>query len=708
MAVLHFSFATGSVVLVAQSGSSSAPQTPAASFQLPPVIVTAQKEPAAATSLPLSVSTATSTTIRDTGASVLSDLAAYVPNTYFSEFTARKVSNPRFRAIGASPANPAITTYIDGVPQLHANSSSQDFNDVAQVEFVRGPQSGLFGRNTLGGIVNVASVRPSLTAWAGSFSVPFGNFAAVDTRGQVSGPIIDGRLAVGASLQYGRRDGYTVNDVTGNDLDSRSAFSAKGQLLWTPAPAWETRLIVSGERARDGDYALSDLGGLRLNPRHAARDFEGFTHRDIMNTTVLVRRDGSRVSVSSATGFVKWSTEDATDLDYTPLPLLRRFNDEESFQFTEELRVASSAQAPLALGQDVSFKWQAGAFIFTQNYDQNAVNAFAPFVLSQFVPVSVSQTSPEAALDDAGIGVYGQGTATFKQDFDLAVGLRFDHEQKDATLRTFYTPPIAAPREVIADKGFSNVSPQVSLGYRLRPETMVYGSLTGGFKAGGFNPASPPGLEAYDEEHTLSVEGGWKSLWWNGRASASIAVFHIDWEDLQLNVPDPAVPGQFYISNVGGAGSSGLEVELTARAREGLDVFGSLGVTRAHFKSGSISNGIDVSGNDIPNTPGHTASVGAQYSGETRGIPFFVRGDVTVLGTFQYDDLNLAEQEQYALTNLRGGGRWRNLSVDVWTRNLFNVSYVPVAFPFPGLAPSGFVGESGRPRTFGVTSTVSF
>ena len=76
----------------------------------------------------------------------------YAPNVAFTEFTARKLSNARFRGIGASPANPSITTFFDGVPQLNANTSSIDLVDVDQIEFVRGPQSALFGRNALGGV----------------------------------------------------------------------------------------------------------------------------------------------------------------------------------------------------------------------------------------------------------------------------------------------------------------------------------------------------------------------------------------------------------------------------------------------------------------------------------------------------------------------------------------------------------------------------
>jgi iron complex outermembrane recepter protein len=253
------------------------PDDPLMRVTVPPVTVTAQKEPADLQKLPISVTAVTEEMIERAGIHIVSDAAIYAPNTVFTEFTARKLSNARFRGIGASPANPAITTFIDGVPQLNGNSTSYELLDVQQIEFVRGPQSALFGRNTLGGLVNVTSLRPSLTKWTGSLSVPFGNYSMWDLRGSASGPLGE-TLSAGGSFSYANRDGFTINTVTGDDLDYRSAFTAKGQLQWNSGKAWDARLIVTGERARDGDYGLQDLASLRANriatslPRRSRRD----------------------------------------------------------------------------------------------------------------------------------------------------------------------------------------------------------------------------------------------------------------------------------------------------------------------------------------------------------------------------------------------------------------------------------------------------
>ncbi|MDP1570507.1 MAG: TonB-dependent receptor [Vicinamibacterales bacterium] len=675
---------------------------------VPTVIVTAHKEPADAQAVPASVTAVTDRTIANAGIRIVSDAAIFAPNTIYTDFTARKTSNPRVRGIGSSPGNPSVTTYVDGVPHLSSNSSSIELFDIAQIEFVRGPQSSLFGRNALGGIVNVTTARPDLTQWTGSFIAPFGDFGSREVRGSVSGPLGD-QVAVGFSLGRQQREGFTTNAVTGNDVDFREGTFGKAQLLWVPSATWETRLIYTGERNRDGDYALTDLDNARRNPFEVSRDFTGYTHRDIHATTLQVRHEGPRVAFTSSTGLVRWVTDDTTDLDYTAVPLATRQNEEESVQFTQEVRLASAANAPLRLSDAVQFKWQTGVVFFTQNYDQLAVNTISPFVLSPFINFPVAQTSPDAALDDRGAAVFGQGTFTIHDRLALTLGARYDHERKEAALGTFYTPMIAPPTNVTAAQTFSDVSPQAALAYHFQPNRMWYVSASRGFKAGGFNPASPAGADVYDQERAWHLESGVKTTLLGGRLLVNTAVFHITWDNLQLNVPNPFVPGQFYISNVGSATSRGAEFELTARPRPGVDVFGSVGVTDARFGRGSLSMGVDVSDNTIPFTPDYTATFGTQLSRDLgRALSIYGRAEATFYGGFKYDDSNVEGQDAYSLANLRVGIRSRQLFVEGWARNAFDTRYVPVAFPYQGFAPSGYVGETGRPRTIGVSVGVHF
>jgi iron complex outermembrane receptor protein len=686
------------------------PNTGPLRIRLPIITVTAEKAPEDKQKTPVSVTAVPKETLEQAAVRTISDAADYAPNTFFHEFTARKLSNPRFRGVGSSPNNPGVTTYIDGVPQLNANSSSIELMDVEQIEFVRGPQSALFGRNALGGLVNVTSARPSLGGWTGSLVAPFANFTTREVRASASGPIMPGKLGVGVAFGYSARDGFTKNDITGHDLDFRSAVSGKGQILWAPAANWEARVIMTGERARDGDYALNDLAALRARPFHAARDFEGFTHRDIVAPTVLVRHIGKAVDVSTTTGFVWWKTDDRTDLDYTPIPLITRENAERDLQLTQEIRLASSKDAPIALSDNVTLRWQTGVFAFTQDYEQDAVNAFSPFVLSPFVTFPVAQHSPQSTLEDRGIGVYGRGTFTIREKLEGTVGLRGDYERKRAMLDTFFIPVIAPPTSVKAEDSFSDVSPHFTLAYHVAPaKQMVYATAARGFKAGGFNAASPLGSEAYGAEHSWNYEAGVKTLWFADRLSVNGALFYLKWDDLQVNVPNPFVPLQFFIANAAGATSKGADLELNVRLMPGCDFFGGLGYTNARFEDGSVSNGVDVSGNRLANAPDYTASFGGQYSVPvTTATSLFARAEVVVRGSYEYDDANTQGQDAYSIASFRSGVRAKRLFAEAWIRNAFDTRYVPIAFAYPGLAPSGFVGESGAPRTFGIRAGVTF
>ena len=695
------------LVFAALVPTASFAQTNPPGIVLPTVIVTAQKEASDIKDVPASVTAVTAATINDAGLRAITDAVIYAPNSVFTEFTARKVSNARFRGIGSSPGNPAITTYLDGVPQLNSNSSNIELLDVGQIEFVRGPQSPLFGRNTLGGIVNVTTARPSMSEWTGSAIVPLGNSGLWEARGNVSGPLGD-KAAIGFAAGKQQRDGFTQNTVTGNKLDSRDGTFAKAQAMFLPNANWEARVIYAYERDRDGDYALGDLDAIRTAPFHVARDHEGFTNRDINNTTVNIRGTGQNFAIESTTGFIKWKTEDDTDLDYTPQPLATRTNLEEDTQFTQQVRLSSPDNAPLALGASM-IKWQAGIEYFNQAYEQDAVNTFSPFVLNPQLPFAVAVHSPEASIDTSGIGLFGRATITFNDKADLTAGLRLDHETVDAHLNTFSSLAIAPPNVVAEDQSFTDVSPQFAFGYKVNQQNTAYVSAARGYKAGGFNPTALPGSEAYGEEHAWHLEGGVKSTAAGGKVAVNSAVFFIDWDDLQLNVPNPFVPGQFYIANVGGAKSRGFEVDVTARPHPAMDVFAAVGFTNASFTDGSMANGADVSNNDLPFTPDYTATFGGQFSRAINSsIGGFARAEVVLTGAFSYDEGNTKGEDAYSIVNLRAGARAKRLFAELWLRNAFDTRYVPIAIPYPGFAPSGFIGENGRPRTFGVTIGTSF
>lgn len=695
-------------LLFASAGAAAAQTDPQAAgpqstirLKLPTLTVHAQKEPADKQKIPVSVTAVAEDVIRDAGIFIVSDAALYSPNTFFTEFTARKVSVPRVRGIGSSPGNPAITTYFDGVPRLHTSSSNIDLLDVSQIEFVRGPQGSLFGRNTIGGLINVESTRPSTGRWTGRLELPIANYDGIAVRGSASGGIVEGKLAGGISFSRSDRDGYTINALTTNDLDSRSGFAMKGQLLWTPATAWETRIIVSAERDRDGDYGLQDLGSLRTTPFTAMRDYEGFTDRDVAGLTVVARRTGAAATFTSTTGLVRWTTTDSTDLDYTPFPAIERNNAEKDLQFTQELRLASVGQSRL--------RWQGGVFFFTQNYEQDAVNSLAADV---FAPFPLDMHTPKADLDDVGVGLFGQATLALGSRVDVTGGLRFDYENKKGHLETFFDPAIAAPVVTDEQKSFNRASPQVSLAFRMTDDAMLYGTYGGGYKAGGFNPASPAGAEVYGEERTWLGEFGLKTSLAGGRVSANAAVFFLTWDDLQLNVPDLTLPAQFYIANAGSASSKGVEFELNARAVSGInsvDVFTAVGFTRARFGDDAVSGGIPVAGNKIANMPDYTFSAGTQITHQhSPSTSFYGRMEAVWYGAFQYDDTNVEQQDAYALAHVRAGVRLRRIYVEGWARNAFDTKYIPVAFPYPGFAQSGFVGEMGAPRAFGITGGVRF
>lgn len=670
------------------------------------VVVTARRWTEPLQSVPGAVTVLNADTLQSAGIHDLRDAAPAVPNLTLGDFSVRRLTFPYMRGIGSGRNSPAVTTIIDGVPQLSYATANQELLDVDRIEFLRGAQGSLYGRNTLGGAINIVPRLPTRDP-SSALSLSTGSDDFFDTRGSVGGGIGPGKSAGSMSAGYSRRDGYTRNDITGNNLDSRESFFGRAQMLWPEEGPWTYRLSAGGESDRDGDYALGDLNSLRTNPHHVAHDYEGNSDRDLAQPVFTATRKGELADLVSITAFQWWQSHDKTDLDASPADLIRRDNKEGQESYIEELRLMSPENTTLTLGNNAALRWMLGTMAFHSSYSQRSYNDYRPGAVSMLGLPFPYQQHDDADLSDLGLSLFGHATVTLHERVELGLGVRDDYEHRSADQRSYASLPMIPASGLDDSADFNQVSPRASLGYHLTPGALVYGEASKGYKAGGFNTLPIPGHTTFDDETSMTYETGLKTDWLNHLMTANLALFHTDWNDMQMDVPTGA-PGVFYLDNTSKAKSQGGEFELTVRPLSGLSLFGGLGLLATEFGDGSTSAGQSVEGNDLPFAPHMTWNAGTEYSqtlcARTIG---FIRLEGVGTDRYQYDALNGASQPAYTLVNARLGlmsGMWR---VETWVNNMFDKDYVPLAFSSP-LSPSGYIGESGAPRTFGVSLARAF
>ena len=216
------------------------------------------------------------------------------------------------------------------------------------------------------------------------------------------------------------------------------------------------------------------------------------------------------------------------------------------------------------------------------------------------------------------------------------------------------------------------------------------------------------GSEAYGAEHSWNYEGGVKTLWFADRLSVNGALFYLKWDDLQVNVPNPFVPLQFFIANAAGATSKGADLELNLRLMPGCDFFGGLGYTNARFEDGSVSDGVDVSGNRLANTPNYTANFGGQYSlAVTTATSLFARAEVVVRGSYEYDDANTQGQDAYSIATSAAASGQASVCGSVDSQR---VRHAICAYRVRISRPGAFrlCRRDRRPRMFGIRAGVTF
>ncbi len=675
---------------------------------LPESVVTARKWEEEADQVPASLSALDSSTLQTAGIDSVRDASLRIPNLFINQFSSRRLSFPTIRGIGSGQGDPAVTTYIDGVPQLTTSSTNLPLFDIERVEILRGPHSTLYGRNALGGVIHVIPKHPTGT-FEGDGSVTFGNYGLQEYSLWGGGPIREEDLFFRAGAQHSRRDGYTKNDATGNDVDFRNSWYGRGNVLWTPSDESEVSLGLYGERARDGGFVLSELNGLRQRPHRINQDFEGRGERDIVAPALTWKHSGDDLDFTSVTAYQDWSTDETSDFDFTVVDGIRRHSTASQRYVNQELRLESVSDETDEGTSQV--RWLAGVNLFAADTSQSGATEYRPGGAGILFPLhNVGTDTQRGSFDDWGVALFGQVNLPLGAEFDLGFGLRFDHEAKDATLRrTFESSGVTfSDTRTSLSESYNEVVPEVSLKKPLGETTTAYTRIAKGFKAGGFNLAAPTGRLAFGPESSWTWELGAKSSHLEEKLHFTAALFYIDWDDMQLSLFDGATGG--YVDNVGKANSRGFEAEVRGEPLEGVELFGGFGYTNATFDQYTNTYGQNVAGNTLPFVPETTWNVGSTYSqGPAPDHLWFVHAALVGVGSYYFDAGN-TEREHFTLLEARAGLVREHWRLEAWVRNALGEDYIQVAFqPSPDPYYSNyFVGENGAPMTLGITLSGGF
>lgn len=673
---------------------------------------------------PVAVSVVDSKLIEQQGLNTLQDITAYVPNVTLQRFGTS--AGIFIRGIGSNSTNagsdPSVTQQIDGVYIARPTAQTGDFLDIERVEVFRGPQGTLYGRNAVGGTLNIISRQPSNT-FGGQVRLGYGAYNEVTAEGFVTGPIVADQLSASLSATYRDHDAYFDNVVPGvPDLGAAHRFGTRAQLRWAPTDAFDATLRGDYSLIRDvaenydqllrpvpfAPLASSLIGSYRKNA------VDGTQTANVDNGGVSLDanyRLGNGFSLKSITAWRRLKSSSNNDNDATEIFIQYLNQTERERQFSQEFNLNYNSD---------KFRGVVGLYYFGDQ--DNQVN-------SGPVPPSVATPPARSALLRAAAAVRTRSYAAFAQasfevvpDLNLILGARYTSESKHFDqnfARTSLNPATLGanapgfPVIFSLDRKDKAFTPKFGIDYQLTPDVFLYGSVTRGFKSGGYNNAATAAATAgFNPEKIWAYEAGIKTQFFDRRVRVNLTGFIYDYTDLQVR--QFISVGNAVISNAASAKVKGVELETLFRPVPDLQLSGNLAYLSAHYGSfpkapvasaygylfpgGTIS--FNASGNRIENSPQWSGIAAIDYSPMVGNYRFTAHLDYAFRGKVFYDPSNVAisSQKSYGLVNANVSiGPERGIRLEAFVKNLTDKKYY-VLIAGNGLAPAGL---SADPRTYG-------
>jgi iron complex outermembrane receptor protein len=729
------------------------------------VVVTAERRAEDVQKVPIAISAVTGAALQSQGVEGFQDLGTAVPSLRFGAGVTGGENVITMRGLGSQNTTPGgdspVAYNVDGVYLQQTTAIDPEFYDIDRIEVLRGPQGTLYGRNSVGGSINIITHKPTDT-YQGSLDALYGNYDERIFRGFISGPLFDaGGAKVSGRLTFvtANHDPYSTNLSTAptatHNQDAESYWMVRGQLKFEFSP--DVQLLLSASSSESGDPSATNTAwwetptrytqapngiapgsacdfstAASFKPRVFCQDYPAFYNNRVQLYSATFDWRLQFATFTSVTAYSHSNVNQTSDGDGSNLPIA--FDPTwimHTEQFSEELRLASRPS-------DSPFKWLAGFIYFyaddeeTYEYTDTGYNDTFPLpgVLDEFSFISNGHTKTKSYAP------FGQ------MDFDLEKtslhipltitgGLRYSNDTKYGYNYLNYVLPIACGGSCeIAQGPFSQnwgqVTGKFGLTYQINDRLMAYTSVSRGYLAGG----NIVGLaHVYGPETLWSYEVGFKSRLLDDRLQFDLAAYREAINDLQVFIQSSTESG---INNVNGTTFvDGLEAEFTAVPVANLRFNATLTLTDAHYGRyittdtrfsapgpgcAAVTLLCNFQGNELNQTPPYSLDLGLGYTIHTAFGAITPRVDSYLSGRVQFlpDNYYTSTQPSYHMTNVHltwvsTNGHYQ---FELFAKNLENANVISndglqsISLGQQVQEPDNFAYFP--PRTYGARLTVNF
>lgn len=719
---------------------------PADTVLLEELTVTSLKQDKRLFELPVASTIISGEEIRRLNAVSIKGISDVVPNFYIPDYGSRITSSIYVRGLGARMDQPAVGLTVDNVPFINKDAYDFDLPDIVAVEMLRGPQSTLYGRNTMGGQINVTTLSPlDYNGWR--FNADLAGGGVLGLTGSYYTTLRD-NLGISASARYHHARGFFRNEYDGNFLDHEDSGGVRFKVDWRPSSRFRLQNILSVNLLDQGGYPYEylDTGSISYND-------ECFYRRFLLNDGLTLKWSGERVSLSSITSLQYIDDNMTLDQDFLPVDYFTLTQKKKEIGFTQDFILR-----PVEKGN--RYGWLAGIFCFYKHLDMDAPVTFKDYGISHLIEDKRNQANPQYpivwdsrsfplesnfTMPVFGVAAYHESQLNLG-NWHLTAGIRFEYEaprmryfSRCHTGYTIYNDfdadhlPLRHVAVDIDDEGklhkdFFSVMPKLGILFDIGKDTEsleasnLYFNIARGFKSGGFNTQmfsdvlqqrlmgimgigaayNINDIVSYKPESSWNFEVGAHFKFPQLRMQAEASAFYIDCIDQQLTMfPDGLTTGRI-MTNAGRTGSFGGELSVRWNVSDPISVNLSYGYTNARFRK--FNDGIhDYAGKYLPYAPMNTLFVQGLYNiplnkgkwARSLSLDLNMRGT----GRIYWNEMNSVYQNFYALL---GGGitlQGDDSSIEIWARNITDTKFHTFYF----VSISNEFVQRGKPFQLGMT-----